>query len=110
MDTTIDESDSLEVAHKRHSIFHRDEILASKMCGCFHCLYQFPPAEIVEWTDKRNEVFTTAVCPRCGVDAILGSKSGFPISRDFLRRMRDRWFDPSKFVSGLIDESGSANQ
>lgn len=30
-------------------------------------------------------------CPKCEVDAVLGTASGFPISATFLKAMKDRW-------------------
>ena len=30
----------------RHSIRHREEVLASERCGCFYCCAVFPPWEI----------------------------------------------------------------
>ncbi len=77
----------LDTAHK-HSSFHRAEVEASSICGCFCCLSTFPPAAITEWIDEGE----TALCPRCPVDAVLGANSGFPITQDFLKRMHDRWF------------------
>jgi hypothetical protein len=77
----------LDEAH-RHSIRHRAEVLASELCGCFYCLRTYPPSEIVEWTDGGE----TALCPRCGIDAVIGSASGFPVTRDFLREMHGVWF------------------
>jgi hypothetical protein len=74
-------------AHQ-HSSQHRDEILASAQCGCFHCCAAFPPEQIVEWTDDDG----TAVCPRCGIDSVIGDRSGFPVSRAFLSSMRAHWF------------------
>jgi hypothetical protein len=82
----------LDVAHKR-SIHHRDEILASNSCGCFYCLHIFPPSEIVEWCDNdKDGIGTTALCPKCGVDLVIGSKSDFPVSHEFLSQMKKRWF------------------
>lgn len=74
-------------AHE-HCIRHRAEVEASEICGCFYCLSTFPPTEIVEWIDDGQ----TALCPRCPVDAVLGSASGLPITRGFLERMHERWF------------------
>jgi hypothetical protein len=34
----------------------------------------------------------TAVCPHCGVDAVVGSASGIPIMPGVLRRAHERWF------------------
>lgn len=84
-------ADHLEQAH-RHSSHHRSEILASKQCGCFYCGQIFPPSEIKEWTDEVNDEGQTALCPRCGVDAVIGSKSDYPVSRDYLKQMKKRWF------------------
>lgn len=75
-----------------HSIEHRDAILASERCGCFYCLAMFSPSEIVDWVDQDDGVGTTALCPRCGIDSVIGSSSGFPIDADFLRAMHAHWF------------------
>jgi len=82
---------NLESAH-RHSSRHRDEVLASDLCGCFYCRQTFPPAEIDRWIDEQNGVGTTAICPRCGVDSVIGSRSGFTPTPEFLREMHDYWF------------------
>ncbi|HXT87590.1 MAG TPA: cytoplasmic protein [Verrucomicrobiae bacterium] len=75
------------LAHK-HSSRHRGELESSVLCGCFYCLSIFPSSEIVEWVDDDQ----TAICPKCPVDSVIGSASGFPITREFLRRMHDYWF------------------
>ena len=75
-------------AHK-HSTNHRDEIEASIVAGCFSCRQTFPPSEINDWLDDGQ----CARCPRCGIDAVIGSASGFPVDDPaFLRRMNDFWF------------------
>jgi len=52
----------------------------------------FPPAAIEEWIDEVDGVGTTAICPRCGIDSVIGSSAGFPMTRDFLTTMRLYWF------------------
>jgi len=75
-------------AHK-HASKHRGEVLASRICGCFYCLGTFPPWDITEWVDDSE----TALCPKCGIDSVLGSKSGCPVDdRKFMERMYERWF------------------
>ncbi|WP_337867994.1 cytoplasmic protein [Meiothermus sp.] len=74
-------------AHQ-HASRHRAEILQSEQCGCFYCLRIFPPSEIEEWIDEGQ----TALCPYCGIDAVLGSASGAQITEDFLGQMRERYF------------------
>ena len=82
---------NLESAHRR-SANHREEVLGSELCGCFYCRQTFPPSEIEEWTDELAGVSTTALCPRCGIDSVIGSCSGFALTPEFLREMHDYWF------------------
>lgn len=72
-----------------HCSKHKAEVQSSRVCGCFYCLKTFPPSDIKEWIDRGE----TALCPKCGIDSVIGSGSGFPITDPkFLRRMHDRWF------------------
>jgi hypothetical protein len=77
----------LEAAHK-HSFKSRKEAIASEICGCFYCLATFPPTEIELWTDDEQ----TPMCPKCGIDSVIGSASGFRIDKEFLKSMNVRWF------------------
>ena len=60
----------------------------------------FPADEVVAWTgldmdnldDPRAVNNQTALCPRCGSEAVIGDKSGFPINTHFLGRMNEAWF------------------
>ncbi len=78
---------------------HREQILKSDICGCFYCLNIFHPKEIIEWVDegdekgKQNTEGQTALCPKCGIDSVLGSASGYPIEKEFLSKMKEHWFD-----------------
>lgn len=74
-----------------HSDHHRTEVEASEVCGCFYCLATFAPSRIEAWIDE-GDGGETAICPVCGIDAVLGSASGLPITGDFLRAMRAHWF------------------
>lgn len=78
----------LRAAH-RHSARHADEVRSSAVCGCFYCLNTFAPDEIGEWIADEG----TALCPRCGVDAVIGDLSGHPAGGvTFLRAMHQEWF------------------
>lgn len=75
-------------AHERCSK-HRAEIEASQVAGCFYCCETYPPSAIDEWVDDDE----TAMCPKCGIDSVIGDSSGFPAgSRDFLKHMNSVWF------------------
>ena len=79
----------------RHSCRHLAEIEASALCGCFYCLTIFGPADITVWVEKDfQKVGQTALCPRCGIDSVIGSESGYPITVDFLSMMKNYWFQP----------------
>ena len=75
-------------AHKR-SINHKKKLLKDEKCGCFYCLKIFSPQEIVEWIEDAEG---TAICPYCGIDAVIGESSGFPITKEFLNEMMQHWF------------------
>lgn len=94
-----------ETAHA-HSFCNRTELERSEVCGCFYCLSIFPPSEIVEWIDETapplfrdNKLVRidpkpeqTAICPKCPVDSVIGSASGYPITTEFIELMYKRWF------------------
>ena len=88
----LPETHPLRAAHKR-SIRHRTEIEASAVCGCFYCKETFAPGEIEDWTDTGNPVSEqTALCPRCGIDSVIGDRSGFALTPEFLSEMNKAWF------------------
>ena len=68
---------------------NRKQLENDSVCGCFYCRKIFNPAEITEWL---SETSGTALCPYCGVDAIIGEGSGFPITYEFLQEMNQYWF------------------
>jgi hypothetical protein len=81
------------VAAHQFSSNHRHQLLESDSCGCFYCLEVYNPAEITDWVDEDNEgVGKTALCAKCGIDSVVGSASGYPITPEFLKQMRDHWF------------------
>ena len=68
-----------------------DALKNDSLCGCFYCTSIFNPEEIEGWIispDGRK----TAVCPRCGIDSVIGQSSGYPITEDFLNEMKNHWF------------------
>lgn len=80
---------AIREAHS-HSIHNRSEIEASDLCGCFYCCSVFPPGEIRDWGNTYEP--DTAACPFCGIDSVLGSSSGIPVGKDFLKTMKRHWF------------------
>ena len=83
----MNKEDDIIKAHE-YSINNKRSLLKDKKCGCFFCLKIFSPKEIIDWIDKDQ----TALCPHCSIDAIIGESSGFPLTTEFLEKMRDHWF------------------
>jgi hypothetical protein len=80
----------LRLAH-RHSSRHRIELLTSTTCGCFYCGKFFSPSDVQHWIGGAPQD-QTALCPGCGIDAVIGDKSGYSVEPAFLKQMRDYWF------------------
>lgn len=59
----------------------------SLQAGCFYCENTFSPSEIKEHIDAG----VTALCPRCGIDAVLPSAS-VNLTPTLLAAMNDYWF------------------
>jgi len=90
------DAESDVVAAHSHCIRNRAELERSRASGCFYCLETYPVAEIWEWIRERPEdqEKLTAMCPKCGIDAVIGDASGYPLTdARFLERMRRHWFD-----------------
>ena len=79
----------LEIAHG-HSTANRDEIERSDECRCFCCLAAFSPSEISEWIEDSGG--QTAICPRCGIDSVIGSASGVRLTDTVFEEMQEHWF------------------
>ncbi len=88
-------------AAHRCSIGHREQVLRSERCGCFCCCSIFAPAEIEEWVDNDQ----TALCPHCGINAVIGSASGYPIEVGFMRLMEARFFEGARVNAGVVREA-----
>ena len=82
----------LYIAAHKHASRHRAEIEASPRCACFFCFRSFASADIKTWIDAKQ----TALCPRCGVDSVLGSASQHRIDDVFLRGMHEHFFSSGK--------------
>ena len=88
----------LESTHK-HSSRHRDVLARSDRAGCFYCQAFFDPSEITDWIDGRfvetgdTADGITALCPRCGIDAVLPSAAPIPLDPDVLAQMHHHWFE-----------------
>lgn len=75
--------------HKK-SRHNRSFLSESTVCGCFYCFKEFPFAQIKSWIDDNK----TALCPYCGIDAVLGFDS-ILADQQLLQEMHEHWFKSS---------------
>ena len=76
-----------EIYH--YSSQHRALLQQSECCGCFCCLETFAYSEIEDWCDDEQ----TAMCPHCGIDAVLGSASVEALTPELLKAMHQAYFE-----------------
>ena len=81
----------------RFSSKHRALLARSQRAACFHCGAFFSPKEIASWIDEPDGgdpalTGTTALCPRCGIDAVLPSAAPIELSPALVTEMQDFWF------------------
>lgn len=67
---------------------NRQTIAISDRCYCFHCKASMDHSEITDFLEDGQ----TAICPHCGVDAILPDYIDENINEDVVSQMHDYWF------------------
>ncbi|WP_284614928.1 hypothetical protein [Aquabacterium humicola] len=90
----------------RHTSKNREELEGSKLCGCCCCIGIFKTTEIVAWTgldiDQLDNPETaggeTALCPRCGSEALIGDRAGYALTPDFLNKMNQAWYQTTRRI------------
>jgi hypothetical protein len=93
--TSTYSEDDLVKAHS-YSECNIEQVRKSPTSGCFHCLKIFSSSEVTEWLADG-----TVLCPYCDIDSVLGSLSGYAITKDFLVEMNKRWFGRVRPASAL---------
>lgn len=70
------------------AIHNRKQLGMVTECACYHCCKIYCPVEIKEWVDSDD----TAVCPHCGVDAVLPIYEEKEKEMEFLTKLNKYWF------------------
>lgn len=69
----------------KHCTNNEIEILQSNKCSCFFCRQTYNAREVNDWiSDKRG---VTAICPECGMDAVIGDACGIEFDKATLKEM-----------------------
>ena len=91
----------------KSSIYNKEILLKSTEAACYYCLSQFKASYIWEYVDDDD---ITALCPHCGIDAVLGDATGLPIHNiEYLKAIHNMGFD-NHISSHLLARLGSAPQ
>ena len=87
----------LKDAHKR-SFRNQEAMNGSELAGCFYCCKVYAPSQVKEYV-RENCDGRTAICPKCGIDSVLGSVSGYPLTAEFLEAMHEYWFERETVIT-----------
>ena len=67
-------------------------VKGSGTCGCYYCCSIFSSKKVTDadWVPDLHG--RTVLCPRCGIDAVIGDVSGIPIRKDVLEELHEEKF------------------
>ena len=71
-----------------HTLRNRKEIEASDNCACISCMGAFPASEVEAYIDDGE----TALCPLCGIDAVIGDCTGISMDPTTLNKLNKEFF------------------
>ena len=71
-----------------YSSHNRQFVAVSQKCYCFYCMKSMEPDMIKSYTDDGE----TALCPYCGIDAVLPDGIDEHIDESVMREMHGYWF------------------
>lgn len=65
-------------------------LFAQQACVCIYCKERFASHAIRDYSYSEKG---TALCPKCGIDSIVGEYAGFELSDAFIEKMHEYFFD-----------------
>lgn len=71
--------------YREHATNNEIEIVQSKECGCYFCRHHYDARKVNDWISDERGV--SALCPECGMDAVVGDASGLDISKEKLKTL-----------------------
>lgn len=72
----------------RMSLNNSAQVAKSKKCGCYYCCNIFHAKEVTSFTDEGE----TALCPVCGVDAVIPGAIIENLNSELLSELKKYWF------------------
>lgn len=74
--------DAVRLSHKNEA-----QLWGQSVASCYHCLSIFGAARIEDLAEEDDGLMT-AICPECGVDAVIPGI----VSKDDLKAANEMWF------------------
>lgn len=71
----------------RLSMKNRSALEQVAECACYHCYKVYPSQEIKDYTDQNS----TAICPYCGIDAVLPVNHPDDKNKELLQKIHKYW-------------------
>ncbi|MCQ2772341.1 MAG: sel1 repeat family protein [Bacilli bacterium] len=69
----------------KHATNNELDILNSDTCSCIFCRHTYSARGVKEWISTGNG--TNAICPNCGIDAVVGDASGYTFDKASLKEI-----------------------
>ncbi|MCQ2798360.1 MAG: sel1 repeat family protein [Bacilli bacterium] len=69
----------------KHANNNELDILSSNMCSCVFCRHTYSAREVKDWISTDGG--TNALCPNCGIDAVIGDSTGFTFDKASLKEI-----------------------
>ena len=85
------ENESVLQSYRAHSKNNEVEILRSTKCGCYFCEGIYSARKVSDWSQEEGGV-SSAVCPRCGMNTVIGDASGVPLTKAVLKEMNEAFY------------------
>ena len=73
-----------------HTVGNDLEILHSEKCSCIFCRHTINARDVQDWISDDRGV--TAICPECGMDALVGDASGYHFDHETLKDLNLAFF------------------
>ena len=83
-------TDQQSKLYHSHTIRNRQEIDQSEYCHCISCIKSYPSPIVMDYI--KEGTVETALCPYCGIDAVIGDACGLEINQEILTALNKRWF------------------
>ncbi len=73
----------LDIQNRTHD--NEVQILHSKTCSCLFCRQTYDARLVHDWVNDEQGI--SAICPECGMDAVVGDNNGEPMDKALLKEL-----------------------